>query len=296
MFTRDGKFVARHEARHRRHDRRADHRRSRAGAGPRRSSASSSRTPGSRPTSPSRDAQDPPGDGAPAPVRPTSHRAGRSSDPTFQRRASTAHQLAIVIHRDHVRDVRRVARPALRRAALDTLRQRPRPRAPRPQQGARTQRWPAAPAPTAASSRDQLPRSHKQSPACQSRLADTPKRRISRATSTAASVEPGARRPPRRPHPSTFRPETIGRRLEPATLPAPSPASSRDADEIALTTGSVTGCSPQRTSRGRPPAPQSLWRRSSVRPITIRWISEVPSPISSSGASRYRRSISYSFE
>jgi hypothetical protein len=41
---------------------------------------------------------------------------------------------------------------------------------------------------------------------------------------------------------------------------------------------------------------QSLWRRSSVRPITIRWISEVPSPISSSGASRYSRSISYSFE
>ncbi len=45
-----------------------------------------------------------------------------------------------------------------------------------------------------------------------------------------------------------------------------------------------------------PAAPQSLWRRSSVRPITIRWISEVPSPISSSGASRYRRSISYSCE
>ena len=30
--------------------------------------------------------------------------------------------------------------------------------------------------------------------------------------------------------------------------------------------------------------------------MTMRWISEVPSPISSSGASRYRRSISYSLE
>jgi hypothetical protein len=30
----------------------------------------------------------------------------------------------------------------------------------------------------------------------------------------------------------------------------------------------------------------TLWRCSSLRPITIRWISEVPSPISSSGASR----------
>ena len=31
---------------------------------------------------------------------------------------------------------------------------------------------------------------------------------------------------------------------------------------------------------------QILWRSSSLRPITIRWISDVPSPISSSGASR----------
>ena len=30
--------------------------------------------------------------------------------------------------------------------------------------------------------------------------------------------------------------------------------------------------------------------------MTMRWISDVPSPISSSGASRYSRSISYSFE
>ena len=30
--------------------------------------------------------------------------------------------------------------------------------------------------------------------------------------------------------------------------------------------------------------------------MTIFWISDVPSPISSSGASRYRRSISYSLE
>ena len=43
-------------------------------------------------------------------------------------------------------------------------------------------------------------------------------------------------------------------------------------------------------------ATQILWRRNSVRPMTMRWISDVPSPISSSGASRYRRSISYSFE
>jgi len=41
---------------------------------------------------------------------------------------------------------------------------------------------------------------------------------------------------------------------------------------------------------------QILWRCRSLRPITIRWISLVPSPISSSGASRYRRSISYSLE
>ena len=31
---------------------------------------------------------------------------------------------------------------------------------------------------------------------------------------------------------------------------------------------------------------QILWRCSSVLPITMRWISEVPSPISSNGASR----------
>ncbi len=31
---------------------------------------------------------------------------------------------------------------------------------------------------------------------------------------------------------------------------------------------------------------QILWRSSSFLPITMRWISEVPSPISSSGASR----------
>jgi hypothetical protein len=42
--------------------------------------------------------------------------------------------------------------------------------------------------------------------------------------------------------------------------------------------------------------PQILWRCSSFLPMTIRWISDVPSPMSSSGASRYRRSISYSFE
>ena len=36
----------------------------------------------------------------------------------------------------------------------------------------------------------------------------------------------------------------------------------------------------------RPRRSQILWRRSSVRPMTIRWISDVPSPISSSGASR----------
>ena len=41
---------------------------------------------------------------------------------------------------------------------------------------------------------------------------------------------------------------------------------------------------------------QILWRLSKPRPITIFWISDVPSPISSSGASRYRRSISYSLE
>ena len=31
---------------------------------------------------------------------------------------------------------------------------------------------------------------------------------------------------------------------------------------------------------------QILWRCKSLRPITMRWISEVPSPINSSGASR----------
>src|SRR5205085_3189078 len=41
---------------------------------------------------------------------------------------------------------------------------------------------------------------------------------------------------------------------------------------------------------------QILWRCSSFFPITMRWISEVPSPIRRSGASRYSRSISYSFE
>ena len=41
---------------------------------------------------------------------------------------------------------------------------------------------------------------------------------------------------------------------------------------------------------------QILCLCSNFLPITMRWISEVPSPISSSGASRYRRSISYSLE
>ncbi|MEA2318334.1 MAG: hypothetical protein QOD44_2523 [Solirubrobacteraceae bacterium] len=48
-----------------------------------------------------------------------------------------------------------------------------------------------------------------------------------------------------------------------------------------------------RRGRGRRPGPaclgrpaQALLRWSSLRPMTIRWISEVPSPISSSGASR----------
>ena len=42
--------------------------------------------------------------------------------------------------------------------------------------------------------------------------------------------------------------------------------------------------------------PQILLRCKSLRPMTIFWISDVPSPMSSSGASRYRRSISYSLE
>jgi hypothetical protein len=42
--------------------------------------------------------------------------------------------------------------------------------------------------------------------------------------------------------------------------------------------------------------PQILWRCRSFLPMTIFWISDVPSPMSSSGASRYRRSISYSLE
>ena len=39
-------------------------------------------------------------------------------------------------------------------------------------------------------------------------------------------------------------------------------------------------------ARCRRHAAQILWRWSSLRPMTMRWISEVPSPISSSGASR----------
>ena len=45
-----------------------------------------------------------------------------------------------------------------------------------------------------------------------------------------------------------------------------------------------------------PASAQRAWRCSSLRPMTMRWISEVPSPMSSSGASRYSRSISYSLE
>ncbi len=40
--------------------------------------------------------------------------------------------------------------------------------------------------------------------------------------------------------------------------------------------------------------PRSLNSLSIARPMIIFWISAVPSPISSIGASRYRRSISYS--
>ncbi|MEA2290876.1 MAG: hypothetical protein QOD55_2873 [Solirubrobacteraceae bacterium] len=47
---------------------------------------------------------------------------------------------------------------------------------------------------------------------------------------------------------------------------------------------------------GRAAGGHCLCRWMSLRPMTMRWISEVPSPIRSSGASRYRRSISYSLE
>src|SRR5439155_20365237 len=51
-----------------------------------------------------------------------------------------------------------------------------------------------------------------------------------------------------------------------------------------------------RLRRSRCAQAQILCRCRSLRPITMRWISEVPAPIKRSGASRYRRSISNSFE
>ena len=56
----------------------------------------------------------------------------------------------------------------------------------------------------------------------------------------------------------------------------------------------VPHCDGDQLSRDGPS--QILFRSRSFFPITIRWISEVPSPITRSGASRYSRSISYSFE
>ena len=51
---------------------------------------------------------------------------------------------------------------------------------------------------------------------------------------------------------------------------------------------------PARDARARSPAIR--YSSSSRRPMIIFWISAVPSPISSIGTSRYRRSISYSLE
>src|SRR5439155_4727071 len=52
----------------------------------------------------------------------------------------------------------------------------------------------------------------------------------------------------------------------------------------------------ERVERLGHPHGDTLWRSRSCRAITIFWISLVPSPISRNGASRYRRSIVYSFE
>jgi len=58
--------------------------------------------------------------------------------------------------------------------------------------------------------------------------------------------------------------------------------------ELHVRGASAGGDADLKTGRasGRALSTQSLWRCRSLRPMTIRWISLVPSPISSSGASR----------
>ena len=83
----------------------------------------------------------------------------------------------------------------------------------------------------------------------------------------------------------------------PTTVSGPS-GLTRQAARPARRVSGLSGLTRQARQGRQPPEPphRALYSSNNRRPIIIFWISAVPSPMSSIGASRYSRSISYSLE